>query len=375
MDRINAQVGVKKKVKQYAFGPSKELFVSSFGYPSVSFGPVASIDNNLLDLPELYGRPYQEIIENRISSVGGRRILRATERMQQDMSEVALSIRPTDVEMNFSKSPEMRVGFSSLIQPMGPSAPLTMFRQADNPKIPKKVDSIVGESLPATDALSELARSGFDNYYLTNIFSSGSLGNFDKRKIVPTRWSITALDDILSKQMMGRIRDYSWVSDFSLFSHKDYDNHYEILLIPGNWEFENFEAWSPKSVWAEGAAEPVITAEHEKFEGRSAYATTQAGGYYATRFSVAEYLQSIRKQARAVVFREVGEGYMVPLGVFQVREAIRSAFRGRQMRFSSLSDALDEVGQRLNLPISSYRKKSRLLGQSRLIDFFGCKQI
>ncbi len=370
LSRINTQMGIRKNVGQSVFGPSKELFVSSFGYPSLSHGPVAPVDHSCLDLPDLYGRSYREIIENRASSIGGRRISRATERMRQDMREIALSAKPTDIEMSFSKAPSMRLNFSSLIQPMGPSAPLSMFRQAENPKIPKKIDSIAGESMSATDALFELTTHGFDNYYLTNVFSSGSLGNFDKRKIVPTRWSITAIDDILSKQMMVDIRVHPWISDFMLFSHKDYDNHYEVLLIPGDWEFENFEAWSPKSVWAEGAEGPVITAEHEPFGGRSSYASTQLGGYYATRFSVAKYLHSIRRQARAFVFREVGEGYMVPLGVFQVREGVRSALGKPPACFSTRSEAFSEVENRLSLPISSYRRKSRLLCQSRLSDFF-----
>lgn len=370
LKRMDIQLGFKRAMKPEAFGPSQEVFVGSFGYPNISFGPLAAIDRKPLLVKELYGRPYQDIIDMRVSMVRGKRYGSTTARMERDMQEVALSIRPTDIEMNFSKVPDMKVTFSSLVQPMGPSAPLTVFRQAGNPSIPRRVDSVMNDDLLAVEAISELTTHGLDSYYLTNIFATGALGKEQNRKIVPTRWSITAVDDIIAKQRMERLRVSSQISDILVFSHGDYDNHYEVLLMPGNWEFENFEAWSPKSIWAQGAQHTVVTEEHEPFEGRTKYADRQVGGYYASRFSVVQYLHSIRKQARAVVFREIGSGYMVPLGVFQVREGVRSALGKPPSRFDSLGEALADIRTRLNTPLSEYLRQSRVLAQSRLTSFF-----
>lgn len=370
LQRINTQVGIKDKVKEYVFGPSREIFIGSYDYPYVSYGPLASIEGNPVGVKELYGRPYEDIINIRSIMVRGKRFATHNKRIKKDMQEVAMSIRPTDVEMKFTRKPSMRIQFSSLIQPMGPSAPLHMFRQAENPKIPKKVDQIIDENLLASDAVSELTRHGFDNYYLTNIFSTGALGREENRRLVPTRWSITAMDDIIGKQRIEAVRSFNkQVNDYLVFEHRDYDNHYTILMTPGNWEFENFESWSPKSIWASGAKDAVTTEEYEPFNGRTKYADSQVGGYYASRYSVVEYLEKIRRQARVVVFREIGEGYMVPLGVFQVREGVASALKKPPRIFSTLKEAYMYLIDVLDIPLNRYRRNSRILQQSRLTDF------
>lgn len=370
LKRIDAQIGFKQKISEHIFGPSQEVFIGSYGYPYVSFGPLATVEGRPVGVRDLYGKPYEEIIEKRSGMVRGKKFATESKRMKRDMQEVALSTRATDVEMKFTKKPTMAVQFSSLVQPMGPSAPLFSFRQAENPKIPKKVDQVMEDDLLASDAVAELLQNRFDNYYITNIFSTGALGKTENRRIVPTRWSITALDDIIGKQRMGRIREFSkQINDYLVFHHKDYDNSYTILMMPGNWEFENFESWSPKSVWARGASETVTTGEYEPFHGRTTYADKQVGGYYASRFSVVEYLEKIRRQARAVVFREIGEGYMVPIGVFQVREGVRAALEKPPKIFSTLNEAFLYVSEIVEVPLNRYLKMSRILSQSRLTDF------
>lgn len=370
LKRIDAQTGFKNKMSEHVFGPSQEVFVGSYGYPYVSFGPLAALEERPVGVKSLYGKPYPEIIKTRSSMVRGKQFSTESKRMKTDMQEVALSVRATDVEMKFTKKPTMAVRFSSLVQPMGPSAPLFSFKQAENPKIPKKVDQVIGDNLLAAEAVSELMGSRFDNYYITNIFSTGALGKEENRKIVPTRWSITALDDIIGKQRMEKIRNFEkQINDFLVFEHKNYDNHYCILMMPGNWEFENFESWSPKSVWAMGSNHTVTTEEYEPFGGRTTYADKQVGGYYASRFSIVEYLEKIRRQARVVVFREIGEGYMVPLGVFQVREGVRSALEKRPRIFSTLPEAFTYLSTILNVSLNRYKKSSKILRQSRLTDF------
>ena len=370
LKRIDAQTGFKQKISEHIFGPSQEVFVGSYGYPYVSFGPLATVEGRPVSVKNLYGKPYNEVIEARSVMVRGKKFATETKRMKRDMQEVALSTQPTDVEMKFTRKPTMAVQFSSLVQPMGPSAPLFSFRQAENPKIPKKVDSVMDENLLAAEAVSELTHHGFDNYYVTNIFSTGALGKQENRKIVPTRWSITALDDIIGKQRMERIRNFGkQISDYLVFEHRDYDNHYSILMMPGNWEFENFESWSPKSVWAMGSKTTVTTEEYEPFHGRTKYADKQVGGYYSSRFSISEYLDKVRRQARAVVFREIGGGYMVPLGVFQVREGVKAALEKPPKIFSTLSEAFTHLSERLDVPLGRYLKMSRILRQSRLTGF------
>jgi DNA repair protein NreA len=143
-----------------------------------------------------------------------------------------------------------------------------------------------------------------------------------------------------------------------------------MLMMPGPWEFENFEAWMPGSTWARGLKSTEIIEEYEPFHGRKSYAEVQGGGYYASRIACAEKLVEMRRQAKVVVFREISEGYVIPLGVFVVRETARHAYKDRPpLKFATKEEAIKYVSTRLRVPFIEYAKRSRLLKQRKLSDF------
>lgn len=209
----------------------------------------------------------------------------------------------------------------------------------------------------------------YDVYYLTGVLSCGALGANERKKMVPTRWSITAVDDILGKYLMSRIRTYPSVNDYLVYSNTYLENHFEILVAPGSWEFEQFEAWAPKTLWTMHSDEPVIAYEHEKHGGRWDYALNEGGGYYAGRFAVAEAMDNMHRQGRVIIFREIYEGYVVPVGVWEVRENARKAMQNPPKKFSSLKEALIDVSTRLRIPMKKYLEKSEILQQKRITDF------
>ncbi|MBN2478468.1 hypothetical protein JXB01_04225 [Candidatus Micrarchaeota archaeon] len=369
LKKIRTAQRLKSDIKQEIFGPSREIFVGSYGYPNLSAGPLVSSSEKPFSPKEMYGMEYDKIIEHRSILLRGKRFYSAGKRIEENMQDVALSIKPVNVEVGFSKKPFMNMNFSSIVEPMGPSAPMKKYRLADNPKIPKRVDTLVDENLKAAETIKELSVHGFDNYYLIKLMSAGVLGTKKRKRIVPTRWSITALDDTLAKQMMEKIREFEWINRIYYFHNSFLHNNYHILVIPGAWEFENFEAWAPKTIWAGGAKKAVITEEFESFEGRSKYADKQAGGYYASRIAVVEYLVRIKRQARVLVIREIDGGYAVPVGVFQVREGVRHAFAKKPAKFSTVDEALEFIGGKLSNHLDEYKKQSRMLQQRRISDF------
>ena len=77
----------------------------------------------------------------------------------------------------------------------------------------------------------------------------------------------------------------------------------------------------------------------------------------------------MRKQARAVIFREIYETYLVPVGVWEVRENVRNAFENPYKKFSTLQGALSDISTRLIIPIKNYIEKSEILRQRRIVDF------
>lgn len=375
LQRINIQGAIQKKLSETLFGPSPSIFVGWKDYPNVFIGPLTSLDEenpSILDDPgRWYGLDFNDIIRMRSLLVRSKRPenIRSRNKFIEENQELALSVRPVDVEARFKAKPSYKISFSPISQPMGPSGDLKDLKIVDNPKIPRKVDSVVSDNIRASDALFSLYKEDFDIYYLTRVLSSGALGVKSKRKLVPTRWSITATDDIIGKELLKSIREYPSISEYRVYSNTYLENHFEILLIPGNWEFEQFEAWAPNTLWTMSYKKPAIVEEYEGFNGRTDYAINEGGGYYAGRFSVIEALSEMRRQARAVIFREIYETYLVPVGVWEVRENVRNAFKNKYKKFSTLQGALSDISTRLTIPIKNYIEKSEILRQRRIVDF------
>ncbi len=364
--------GTKIKIGKEFSGPSTSIFVGHSNYPNVFAGPMGAIENeNFVDNPsKWFGNPYTKIIEARSMTIRSKNILNIKSRNKfiEENQLLAMSRKPTGVDLTFKKEPKYRVNFSDITQPMGPSADLQKLKVIENPKIPRKVESIVSDDLRAINQIN-LLHKNYDIYYITNILTSGALGKQKDKKMVPTRWSITAIDDMLAKDMINRIREYKQINNYYVYESKYLDNKFVILLMPGRWEYENFEAWAPGSSWAKNAKETFILDEYEPFEGRKTYADKEGGGYYAARFAVCEALDKMKIQARVIVFREISEGYIVPLGVWQVRENARNAMKQNPIKFQTLNEAIDYISLKLTLSIEEYRKQSIILQQKRLFDF------
>ncbi len=381
-------------LKQEMFGPTPPgMFVGHSFYPNVYWGPMVSAEHVEDDPSNMYGMALEKIIESRASMVRGMRrgsVKAATGRMLEASQEAVMSIKPVDVEARFAKTPEFRLELDDVAHPVGASAPIERFFIADNPAIPKRVDELYNESAPAQDALRELLVSGFDVHYLSKLLMAGILGRRGGRKLVPTKWAITATDDMAAKRFMESVRDCRELEEVRVYSNEYLDNRFFVLLLPGGWEYEQFEALLTPELeerkrkragadgikfahasWADWKCDGRVnmSEEHEPFFGRSGYAERQGGGYYAARFSVCEALYKIRRQARAIVFREIGANYSVPVGVWEVRENVRHAFLNGPARFSGKEDALGYLSEKLSIPLKEYVARSKILLQRRLTEF------
>ncbi len=374
--KIHIQSPIEQTLKKTMFGPSPpSLFVGWMGYPNVFVGPMASLDPENpqhLDNPhEWYGADFNEIIHMRSNLVRSKtkEHIKSNSRMVMDVQELTLSKYSVDVELEFKKTPHYSVSFSPISQHMGPTGILEKFKIAGNVSIPQKVEKVVTDELKSVESASLLYGKNFDVYYISKVLSAGILGMQKNKKLVPTRWSITATDDILAKEMLKKIRDYPKVNEFLVYSNTYLDNHFEILMMPGAWSFEQFEAWAANTLWTLAMDAPTITQESEGFDGRTKYAIKEGGGYYAGRFAVCEQLEKMRRQATAVVFREIYETYIMPVGSWEIRENLRHAFTKKPLRFNSKAEALKHIATTLRIPINHFIAKSQLLQQRKLFDF------
>jgi len=110
-----------------------------------------------------------------------------------------------------------------------------------------------------------------------------------------------------------------------------------------------------------------------KDTGRKDYASI-GGCYYAARLAVNELLNREKRQAGVVILREAHPGYIMPVGVWNVREAVRAALKKPPTRFATLQEALNYSGKRLDIPVSTWIEESGVLKdtlrQRKLVDFF-----
>ena len=194
-------------------------------------------------------------------------------------------------------------------------------------------------------------------------------------KLVPTRWSITATDDIIGKQLITQLYDFNQIQDITVFHGSLLGNYFTVCLFPGNWQFENFETWLPGGIFTLSETNFNMSVDREGFQtkeyykGRSSYAK-QAGGYYASRLGLLEYLHKIKKQAKIVIFREITSEYTVPVGVWAVREGVRKTMNTNPIKFLNKEELKFWLKDKLKAPPNLYFSKSELFSQTSLMDFF-----
>jgi hypothetical protein len=356
------------------FGASPPgAFVGSWGYPKVFAGPLvpplSDEDTSALDASEgwlAYDLP--EILRFRLSLVRGKAARRVVEARSPDpilatVQEAAMAARPVDTEMWLTKRPVLVSVFSARAPPSGPSADIAKLDLAGNPSVPRRVDDIVSDTdLLATQGIADLYGHGIPQSHITRIFSVGLLGTKERRRLVPTEWSITAVDDILGKRLLREVRDHPWIDSFEVYSASGLENNVAVMLLPGAFMFEGLEAWNLGS-------NPIPIHDHEFAGGRTTYPDQIAGAYHATKLPVLEHLASRRRQAIAIVCMEVYEGW-VPLGVWRYRELARAALARGGSRFARFEEAERDLGSRLRLPIANWWKASvlrRYVRSQRLI--------
>ncbi len=365
--------------KENIFGSSPPaVFVGSWNYPKVIAGPLVpplpSVDSSVMDAPELWlDKTMDEILSYRFSLVRGKRFVdvktaRAPSSLLSTFQEVVMASKPVDTEMWFSKRPRLNVVFTSREPPSGPSASITRAVLAKNPKVPRPVEKVVSDrDLKAIDGIVTLYDSEISQRQITRMLSIGLLGTRRLKRLVPTEWSITAVDDILGKKIHKEILRYPWINEFMVFGHKALSNNVQVLLFPSSWMFEAQEAWLT-------SADSVPGVDYEIVWGRKTYASNLAGAYYASRLPVLEYLRRIRRQAGAIVFLEVYPDW-IPIGVWRFREICREALRNQPLRFSTFEESLSELRKRLTLPLDKWLEKSQIASwykkQKRMTSFLG----
>ncbi|HPH35093.1 MAG TPA: hypothetical protein PLU94_06330 [Methanoregulaceae archaeon] len=353
------------------------VFVGSWNYPKVYAGPMitpALGDTRIVDTPESWipgGLSQDEIIRYRMSLIRGMRLCDTRDLSSpfaEQLRDIALSSMSLETEAVFSGTP---VGGSSGEQhtPFGPSGYLDHFETGSSKWIKDLEKVYYDTDLTARDAIIHLHAEGLATSLVQKALSAGVMGRKKDRKLVPTRWAITAYDTLIGNSLLSKVRNCDGIDSYYVHQFSSLHNHYAVILMPGPWEFEWIEAF----LHVEGKEE-LIFSDHESYRGKREYSCV-GGCYYSSKMAVLEALGRLQKQAGVILLREARKGY-IPMGVFNVRENIRHAMAQTPVIFEDLSSALNHVSQTFQVPIPRFIMESTLLARSlrekqmRLSDFF-----
>jgi hypothetical protein len=280
--------------------------------------------------------------------------------------EIALASKPVDLEIELKRKMNFRRKNDKILTTHGLRAPLKKAKIASNVKIDKKIDRVINDEIKSTQGITYLYKHKFNEYVLNKILSVGVLGLKKDKRLVPTRWSITATDDILGKELLKKVRDYKWIENYELFFGNFMGNCYLIMLFPNVFNYELFELYFPGSSW-NPTNDLKASTDYENFSGRKTYATNTVGGYYATRLPILEYLNKIKRQASVLVIRLETPGYWASLGVWVVRESVRKALTNKKLEFLSREELIESSKKigiiKFGYDSSKILKKSKLLEQ------------
>jgi hypothetical protein len=361
------------------------VFIGRIGYPNVYAGPLVppiQEDTSLYDLPEYwFGRSMDEIVGFRSMLVRGKHRVNVHEfeeagKIVEKTRELALAINPVDIELILKNKPRGSIFMDDEVQPFGPSAQIRDLNLRNTRWDHHVEKAYYDTDLKAVQAVRNLYANGVLVTKIQRAFSVGAFGKEENRRMVPTRWSITAVDDILSKDLIKKVKEYPEISEYRIYESQYLDNVFEVLMLPIPWSYEAIEAWYPGTTWNPNGKQIVMFGDWEGHDGRTTYAEI-GGCYYSARLAVCEQLLKERRQATAIVLREARPGYIMPVGVWQVRENVRNAMRQPPYKFSTLEIALKWIAGRFQIPLETWISKSELiknaLFQKRITDYLFTK--
>src|SRR3989344_6328392 len=210
--RNNALFNIRPSLDKSEFSSDAVApFVGRFGYPNINVGilapPEQKDDSWLYDAPKYWSSNNFEIpniVNFRSSLLNSRQNIniKTKARFIEMSPDIAMSSKPVDVDIQLVDKPRFSMSFDSHMAPTGPNAKLKNAKITENPKIHTKVYKVFSDiDMKAADAINYLYSNNFDENSLTRMLSVGTFGLKKNRKLVPTRWSITATDDTIGDNL------------------------------------------------------------------------------------------------------------------------------------------------------------------------------
>jgi hypothetical protein len=123
--------------------------------------------------------------------------------------------------------------------------------------------------------------------------------------------------------------------------------------------------------WFTNTGQIATGADYEDARGLDHYPTI-TGASFAGRLAVAEHLSRRGRKAAALVLREIHPEYVMPVGVWQIREGVREALKSAPAKFENIDSAISYACSGMSVSKQEMLHRSKLwssLRQTRITDF------
>jgi hypothetical protein len=363
-NEIKKIVDYVKKGDISGFTPPSAL-VGEYNYPNVSVGVIFTEDNKaqIYDAPKLWAAnnfKVADVFSLRTQLINASKNFNVNNINLEELERIRLAVissNELNIDLKVSSVNLPKIDKDDFYQ-HGVKTKLEKFKINDNFKIDQKIEKIYYDNdLKAQEGIKMLYSSKIDENKISKILSVGAMGV--KRKLVPTKWSITAVDDSIGKEEIDKVKAFKKGEDYLIKTGQFLGNRFTFIFLKGPWSFELLETWNRD-------AESVFmgSGDYEFYNGRKEYVKNTAGAYYAVRLAVLEKLLELKEQYSVLVVREILPEYFVPLGVWVVREGARKALEGESLPAQDLQTALAIAKSKILFP-ANLEKRSVLLTMLR----------
>ncbi|MDD3178096.1 MAG: hypothetical protein PHR26_01120 [Candidatus ainarchaeum sp.] len=348
------------------------IFVSSKNFPKISIGPgfYKDYENAKKQDPKKWikYKDEKEIDNYRKNQQFSFKMLNKKDAIKntKEITELKLltqakNVAEIEMQMQSKKKLiiEKEIGISNI------AYDFEKFKIINNIKISNHIEKITSQGdIKASEAIKYLFKKKEDVYKIQQILSSGSLGINNQKIFVPTKFAITAVDDILSKNILEKTINYNPINEYRLYKFDFYKNKFYIIFMPFKWNFEMMEG-----------TEDIINNDYELNFAKKEYANNVTGAYYATRLEINKYLEKEKRTASVLVIRDIEKGYESK-GVWVIRESIKCALLEKPEFFKNIEELktyLDQIYKIRNKSNFWFEKSNILknaLFQKRISNYF-----
>ena len=262
-----------KEISELETTSPPSVFVGSkLKYPFMNVGVLSPLEKKenswLYDAEEYWAKnnfKIKDVLKLRNNLLNSRFKSRATDvrfgnKFLDVTKLIGIASKPVDLEIKLKNKIKINNERDKILKPRRFSASLKNARITSNVKVSEKVDKILNDDLKANQSISYLYKNNFNEYFLNKILSVGVLGLKKNKKLVPTRWAITAVDDALAKELLKQVQNYKLIETYQLLFSEFMGNQYLILFLPrfGLMNYLKFIFRTPAGIKVMSLKHPLI---------------------------------------------------------------------------------------------------------------------